>query len=122
MTATTPTHVDTSIPEVWASEILRINRVQGFWGRFTGKEGSGAPIVQKSELLGDGDLMHIQTTSFLTGAGVSGDPATLTGNEETLATAEIKVSPLLYRHAVRVNRRAQKKSILDLRDEATARL
>jgi N4-gp56 family major capsid protein len=81
------------------------------------------PIIQKVEVLNKpGDLIHIQTTAPLSGAGVSGDTTALEGSEEALATSEIKVSPLLYRHAVRVNRRANKKSIIDLRDEARMRL
>lgn len=118
MASTTPTTVDSSIPEVWASEILRTTKAGGFWGAFV-----GSAIKQKTELQGKpGDIMHIQVTNPLSGAGVSGDTATLIGNEEALSTSEIKVSPILQRHAVRVNRRAQKKSIVDLRDEATERL
>jgi N4-gp56 family major capsid protein len=115
---TTPTNVDTSIPEVWAADVLRRHKAAGFWGRFV-----GSAIVQKSELLNKpGDLIHIQVTDPLSGAGVSGDTATLIGNEENLTTSEIKAAAELKRHAVRVNRRANKKSILDLRSEATMRL
>jgi N4-gp56 family major capsid protein len=118
MAVTTPTTIDTSIPEVWASEVLRDHRYKGFWGRFV-----GSAIVQKSELLNKpGDLIHIQTGSYLTAEGVTGDTATLEGNEEALSLSEIKVSPLLYRHAVRINRRANKKSIVELRAEAKMRL
>lgn len=118
MTSTTPTHVDTSIPEVWASEVLRSHKADGFWGKFV-----GSAIVQKSELKGNpGDLIHIQVTNPLAGAGVSGDTAALEGNEENLVTSEMKVSPLLYRHAVRMYRRAAKKSMVDLRGEARGRL
>ena len=123
MSATTPTHVDSSIPEVWAKNILRKTKNAGFFGRFIGAEGSGKPIIQKSELLNKpGDLIHIQVTDSLTGAGVEGDTATLEGNEENLTTSAMSVSPVLYRHAVRVNRRAQKKSIVELRGEAEFRL
>lgn len=123
MSATTPTDVDTSIPEVWAKNVLRKTKNAGFWGRFIGSEGSGMPIIQKSELLNkEGDLIHIQVTDSLTGAGVEGDTATLEGNEENLSTSALSVSPVLYRHAVRVNRRAQKKSIVQLRSEAEFRL
>jgi N4-gp56 family major capsid protein len=115
---TTPTNVDTSIPEIWAPDVLRRHKVSGFWGRFV-----GSAIVQKTELLGKpGDLIHIQVTDPLSGAGQTGDTATLIGNEENLSTSEIKTAPLLYRHAVRVNRRAAKKSIVELRSEATMRL
>lgn len=120
---TTNANVDTSIPEVWARNILREVKVKGFWGRFVGKEGSGAPIIQKSELLNKpGDLIHIQTTTPLAGAGITGDETTLEGNEENLSTSEIKCSPLLYRHAVGIYRRAAKKSIVALRQEARMRL
>lgn len=123
MSVTTPTNVDTSINEVWAKSVLRRHKAAGFWGRFVGGEGSGSPIIQKSELLNSpGDLIHIQVTDPLSGVGVSGDTATLVGNEENLATSEIKASPTLYRHAVRINRRANKKSILDLREEMAMRL
>jgi N4-gp56 family major capsid protein len=123
MSVTTPTNVDSSIPELWAKLVLREHLVEGFWGRFVGGEGSGMPIIQKAEVLNKpGDLIHIQTTAPLAGAGVSGDTTALEGSEENLTTSEIKVSPVLYRHAVRVNRRANKKSILDLREEARMRL
>lgn len=120
---TTPTEVDSSIPEIWAKDALRRVKVEGFWGPFVGPEGSGAPIIQKTELLnGEGDLIHIQVTDPLTGAGQTGDTSVVVGNEEHLATGEIKASPLLYRHGVRINSRAGKKSILDLRAEGRMRL
>jgi len=123
MAETTPTNVDSSIPEIWAPNSLRKLRRKSFWSQFVGAEGSGAPIITKSELLNKpGDLIHIQVTDVLTGAGQTGDTATVDGNEENLATTEIKVAPLLYRHGVRNNRRAGKKSILDLRSEARMRL
>lgn len=123
MASTTPTNVDTSIPEVWAKDTLRKVRREGFWGRFVGPEGSGAPIIQKTELLNNpGDLLHIQVTDVLSGAGISGDTAVLEGSEENLATTEIKASPVQYRHGVRMFRRAEKKSILDLRAEGRMRL
>ena len=123
MASTTPTNVDSSIPEIWAKDTLRRTKVSGFWGRFTGKEGSGSPIIQKTELLNNpGDLIHIQVTDPLSGAGITGDTSVLEGNEEGLATSEIKCSPLQYRHGVRLFRRANKKSILDLRAEGRMRL
>lgn len=123
MSVTTPTNVDTSIPEIWAAAVLREHLREGFWGRFVGGEGSGMPIIQKTELLNkSGDRIHIQITSPLTGSGVSGDTAAVEGNEEALATTEMRLEPVLYRHAVRINRRANKKSIVELREEAKMRL
>jgi len=115
--STTPTNVDSSIPEVWAMDTLREHLREGFWGRFI-----GSAIVQKSELLGAGDTLHIQVTNPLSGSGVEGDVALLQGNEENLTTSEIKCMPKLIRHGVRTYRRADKKSILDLRSEARSRL
>ena len=121
--STTPTDVDSSIEEIWARRVLREHKVAGFWGKFVGKPGSGAPIIQQSELLGGpGDRIHIQVTTPLTGAGISGDTALLTGNEENLTTSEILVEPVLKRHGVRWYRRANKKSIIDLRPEGKMRL
>jgi N4-gp56 family major capsid protein len=123
MAVTVPANVDTSIPELWAKAVLRESLAGGFWKNMTGGEGSGQPIIQKSELLNNpGDTIHIQTTEPLSEAGISGDTAMLVGNEEALATSEMVVIPTLYRHAVRVNRRANKKSIVDLRGEAKMRL
>lgn len=118
MATTNPADVDTSVPEIWAPDVLRRHKVGGFWGRFV-----GSAITQKTELLGKpGDLIHVQVTDPLSGNGQSGDTATLIGNEEKLSTSEIKVATELKRHAVRVNRRANKKSIVELRAEATMRL
>jgi N4-gp56 family major capsid protein len=123
MTATTPTNVDSSIQEIWAKDVLRRQKIGAYWARFSGGEGSGSPIITKSELVGTaGDLIHIQVTDPLSGAGVQGDTAMLEGNEENLATSEIKAAPDLYRHGVRSYRRANKKSLLDLRNEAKLRL
>jgi N4-gp56 family major capsid protein len=115
--STTPTDVDTSIPELWAKNVLREHLREGFWGRFI-----GTAIKQQTELLGAGDILHIQVTNPLAGSGVSGDTALLQGNEENLTSSEIKCMPKLLRHGVRTYRRAAKKSILDLRGEARSRL
>lgn len=123
MASTTPTNVDTSIPEIWAKQTLREHLIAGFWGKFAGPEGSGSPIIQKTELLNSpGDTVHIQVTTPLVGAGVSGDTTALIGSEENLTTAEMTVVPVFYRHGVRWYRRANKKSIIDLRNEAQMRL
>jgi N4-gp56 family major capsid protein len=123
MTSTTPTHVLTSIPELWARKTLRTHKRAGFFGRFVGGEGSGAAIIQNTDLLNKpGDQVHVQITAPLAGAGVSGDTTALEGSEENLTTSELTVIPTLYRHGVRIYRRANKKSIIELRSEARMRL
>lgn len=123
MTSTTPTHVDSSIAELWANLTLRDHLRAGFWARFTGPEGSRSPIIRREDLVNSpGDTIHIQTTDPLTGAGQTGDVQTLEGNEENLTTSSFKVIPIYRRHGVRINSRANKKSLLDLRTEARMRL
>ena len=123
MAFTTTTNVDSSIPELWAKQVLRTHSVMGFWGRFTGGEGSGAPIIQKFDFQNSpGDLLHVNITNPLAGAGVSGDTTVLEGNEEALLTTELKAAPEYYRHAVGIYRRTAKKSIIPLRQEARMRL
>jgi N4-gp56 family major capsid protein len=119
---TTSAAVDTSILEVWAKLVLRDMKRAGFWGRFVGAEASGAAIIQKGDLLNNpGDTVHIEITGALTGAGVT-DETVLVGSEEGLSTSEMVTIPTYYRHGVLSKRRAQKKSILDLRGEARLRL
>lgn len=123
MATTTTTDVDTSIPEVWSRRVLRSHVRNGFWGPFCGPPGSGMPIIQQAELLNNpGDTVHIQVSNPLSGAGVSGDGPTLTGNEEKLTTSEMTCVPVLWRHAVKGWRRAAKKSMIDIREEASLRL
>jgi len=123
MTVTTPTHVDSSIQELWAKLVLRDHLRAGFWGKFAGAEGSRSPILQRTDLVNQpGDTIHIQVTNPLSGSGVAGDVTPLEGSEENLSTSSMKVIPLFYRHAVRWYRRAAKKSLLGLREEARLRL
>lgn len=121
--STTPTNVDSSIPELWSKLTLRDHLRAGFWGKLAGDEFSGAPMIQVTDLVNKpGDTIHIQITNPLTGAGVSGDSTVLQGNEETLSTTDLKVIPVFYRHAVSWVRRAAKKSVVALREEAKLRL
>jgi N4-gp56 family major capsid protein len=123
MAATTPTLVDSSIPELWAKLTLRDMLREGFWANKVGMEGSRSPVIRATDLLNSpGDTIHIQVTAPLAGAGVAGDESLLDGSEENLATTSLKVIPILYRHGVRNYRRALKKSIIDLRQEAQLRL
>lgn len=123
MTVTTPTHVDSSIPELWAKLTLADSLRPGFWAKFRGPEGSRSPVIYRSDTLSQpGDTIHVQVTSPLSGSGVAGDTTALEGSEENLTTSSIKVVPLFYRHAVKWYRRANKKSMLELRQEAQKRL
>jgi N4-gp56 family major capsid protein len=118
MTATTPTHVATSIPRKYADKVLRDMAKDTFWDKFV----SGGAIVRQSEVENKpGETIYIQVTAPLTGAGVT-EMATLEGQEENLTTSELTLTPTYIRHGVRMFRRAQKKSMIDLREEARMRL
>lgn len=123
MATTTPLHVDSSIARIWANRVLADQLRGAFWEKMVGGEGSRSPIIRQTDLVGKpGDSIVVQITSPLSGAGVAGDETTLEGSEENLSTSDLKVIPLLYRHGVRTFRRAQKKSMIDLRNEAKSRL
>lgn len=123
MTSTNPTHVDSSIQELWAKLTLRDHLRGGFWANMTGPEGSRSAIIRREDLVSQpGDTIHVQVTNPLTGSGVSGDTTALEGSEENLTSASKKVIPVFYRHGVRWYKRANKKSLIDLRGEARMRL
>lgn len=123
MATTTNADIDVNVPELWARDTLSDSLEGAFWTPFTGPVGSGMPIIQKTELLNKaGDLIHITVTGPLAGAGVSGDETALEGSEEALSLSEIKCATTLFRHAVRTYRRADRKALLDLRNEAKLRL
>jgi N4-gp56 family major capsid protein len=93
-----------------------------FWNRFSGPEGSGMPVIIKSELLTQpGQTINISQLANLTGAGVSGEN-TLRGNEEQLDIRQVQVSPEWYRHAVADTRKARKQINQDFRMKAQGAL
>src|SRR3954452_12147577 len=117
MATTTVSSADAAIPEVWARKALRSTLRDAFWSRFTGPVGSGAAVIQRTELLdGPGDVMHIPITSSLAGAGRR-EEQTLVGNEEVLPITNLGVCPVYYRHAVRTNHLAQQRSVIDILGE-----
>lgn len=123
MTTTNGVHIDSSVQQIWAQLVLRDHLRAGFWGKWSGPEGSRSPIIQRTDLVTNpGDTIHIQVTNPLSGSGVVGDEATLEGSEENLSTSSFKVIPNFYRHGVQWFRRTNKKSMLDLRSEARMRL
>src|SRR5660397_235681 len=119
MAVTEPSAVTSSIPEKYAKRVLRDIEKDTFWAHLVTPEGGGGAFIRRDELLEKpGETVHIQVTRPLSGAGLTGDVATLEGSEESLSTEEITVAPVYVRHGVRVNRRAQKKSLVDLREKS----
>jgi len=123
MALTDLTAQDKAIPELWAKELLVEAEKRMFWKDYEGPQGSGMPIIRKSELTKQaGDTVRIITMSNLTGAGVTGDTGDLTGNEEALSIDEIVVTLQIKAHAVKYTKYANQQSIVDLRNAAKMRL
>jgi len=123
MAVTNPTDVSSSIPKKYAMRVMRKVIADTFFTTLTSKQGGGGAIISKNQVLNKpGEEITIQVTSPLSGSGVEGDTATLEGNEEKLSTSSITVKTVYYRHGVRNNTRAEKKSLVGLREEAVNRL
>lgn len=115
--------MDKSIPEVWAKELLIEAEKRMFWKDYEGPQGSGMPIIRKDDLGKQaGDTVRIITMSNLTGAGVTGDTADLTDNEEAMSIDEIVITLAIKAHAVKYTKYANQQSIVDLREAAKMRL
>jgi N4-gp56 family major capsid protein len=109
-------------PQIWARKVYEEAKAKMFWNRFTGEEGSGMPVILKSELITQpGQLINISRVAELTGAGVEGE-ATLRGNEEKLSLAQVQVTPEWKRHAVADTGKAKKQITQDFRLKAKAGL
>lgn len=109
-------------PQIWARKVYEEAKAKMFWNRFTGAEGSGMPVILKTELITQpGQLINISRVAELTGAGVSGEE-TLRGNEEKLSLAQVQVTPEWKRHAVADTGKVKKQITQDFRLKAKAGL
>ena len=98
--------VDAAIPEFWAEGILEDGKRKSFWNKFTGKEGSKMPVIDKTgPLKAKGDQLTFNTIEGLYGSGVTGE-STLQGNEEQLAVGSFTVTVDMVRHAVGVTKKS----------------
>ena len=119
---TTATELAYWRPQIWARKVYEEAKAKMFWNRFTGAEGSGMPVVLKSELLTQpGQTINISRVANLTEDGVSGEE-TLRGNEEKLSLAQVQCSPEWYRHAVADAGKAKKQITQDFRLKAKGSL
>jgi len=109
-------------PILWSAKVYEEAKARMFWNRFAGPEGSGMPLIMKTELLTQpGQTINISQIANLTAAGVSGE-STLRGNEEKLTLRQVQCSPEWYRHAVADTRKASKQINQDFRMKAQAAL
>lgn len=109
-------------PIIWSLRVYEEAKTRMYWNRFSGPEGSGMPVIVKSELLTQpGQTINISQLANLTGAGVSGETM-LRGQEEKLDIRQVQTSPEWYRHAVADTKKASKQINQDFRVKATAAL
>jgi len=106
--------LDYTIPELWDRKLRHGATRRSFWGKFTGKQGSGKPIIRKDDLTKKaGDIIHIDVLSPLKGQGVTGE-SQLQGNEEKLVLAQFDLTVDVFRHAVAWNTKGETLSFLDM--------
>jgi N4-gp56 family major capsid protein len=114
----TVTDLSAFIPEIWAQRVYQEALAKMWWERFTGLEGSGMPVVRKTELLTQpGDTIHVTRLADLTGDGVSGE-TTAEGTEEKLSIATIDLIPDWIRKPTSVTGKANKQSMQNFRQQA----
>lgn len=102
------------IPRLYGTKIFEEAQAMAFWTQFEGPEGSGMPIVVRTELTGQpGDTIRIAYTKQLTGVGRVGEEE-LEGYEEKLQTDYCDVDIALLRHATRHQKTADEQTIIDL--------
>lgn len=123
MSLTSLSTVDAAIPEVWAKELLVNAEKMMFWKDYEGMQGSGMPVIRKDELTKvPGDTVRITTMSHLTGAGQTGDTATLTDNEEALSIGTVTLTLAIKAHAVKYTKYADQQAVFNIRQAAQGRL
>ncbi len=109
-----PGDIPAHIPVLYGAMILKQALKETFWDKFTGLEGSGMPIIKKTELTGQpGNTLRIHTVKKLTGTGVTGN-TTLRGTEENLGFDYQDVTIDQLRHATSNYIMTDEQSIYDL--------
>jgi len=114
MAALASSDIPGHVPILYGAMILRQALLDTFWDKFTGPEGSGKPIIQKSDLTSQpGNTIRIHTVKKLVAAGVTGN-TTLRGTEENLGFDYQDVSVDQLRHATSNYIMTDEQSIYDL--------
>lgn len=109
----TPTNLSSAIPTIWDEKVRLDAARKSFWGKFTGKEGSDQPIIERMDFSQEpGNTINVQIASQLLQEGQTGD-TTLENSEEKFTLGQISVTPTVLRHAVAVNWRTKKQINFD---------
>jgi N4-gp56 family major capsid protein len=118
LNANTVTDLAEWIPEIWSKLVHEEAIAKQLWDNYIGSEGSGMPVIMKTELLNNpGDTIRISQLANLTGSGVTGE-STLQGNEEKLTLREIVTQPEWARNAVAETHKAKVQINQDFREKA----
>jgi N4-gp56 family major capsid protein len=106
------------IPKIWSAKLYNQMLGKFYFGRFTGPEGSGMPVISKGELLNQaGDSIYIQQVGNLTGNGLAGPG--MEGNEEQFSLKRVTLTPTWLRKAVAIDAPADKQINTSFRNMAT---
>lgn len=109
----TPTDLNNAIPTIWDKKVRMDAARKSFWGKFTGKEGSDQPIIERRDFTQEpGNAIKVNIASQLLQEGQTGD-TTLEGNEEKFLLGQITITPNVLRHAVATNWRTKKQINFD---------
>lgn len=117
MNAHTQTDLALLIPEVWAQRLVQATIAQNFWERFTGVQGSGMPVIRKTELITQpGGTIHISQIANI-GGGVTGNTQ-LIGSEVKTTPRQVSLSPVWHRNGMAILDPAMKQITFNFREEA----
>lgn len=88
------------VPKIWTKKVWHEGLKESFFDKFTALDGSNV-VHKNKDLTGvKGDAVTFGLMMNLSGAGVEGNRATLTGNEEALNIYDFTVQTQLVRNAV----------------------
>lgn len=88
------------VPKVWASKVWHEGVKDSYFDKFTAMDGSNVVHQNKDLTNVKGDSVVFGLMMNLSGAGVEGNRATLSGNEEALNIYDFTVNTQLVRNAV----------------------
>jgi len=107
----TATDLDKLIPELWETKLRYDAELEAFWSKFEGSEGSNSPIIRRNDFQNKaGDVVHINVTTALKGAGTSG-ATELRGKEDKLKFSQFDLKSDWLRHAVAWDKRGDARSL-----------
>ena len=118
----TKANIDAAVPEYWSASIMYDADRDSLFSKMKGGEGSGAPIVEKDELVSKpGDQINFTKLGRLVGKGVTGTTA-LEGAEEKMTQNVFSVTVDEVRHATAFDHIATVEGIWDTSKASRAQL